>query len=295
MINRANAARVRIPIHTSTPQTIAASQLTAFTAALETYAGKTFASYAALHDFSVREYQIFWRYFVRWSNGRLRLAGSAEPVCEGNDCEHARFFPRLRLNYADNLLNLSVAAADAPALTACHADGGSVRWTRGELRDRVARLAQALSELGLNDGDRVVGVMRNDDAAVITALAVTALGASLSTAAPEMGIETIVDRFAPLSPRMLLAHTAAQAFDTGMPLADTVAELMMALPSLQEVIGLDGGTLPDTSRPRVYGLDELMDRGDAERFAWPHFPFNRALPASQSASCMAPAAACSNI
>jgi acetoacetyl-CoA synthetase len=49
--------------------------------------------------------------------------------------------------------------------------------------------------------------MRNDEMAVISALAVTAIGATLATAAPEMGVATILERFSQLAPRLLIAHT----------------------------------------------------------------------------------------
>ncbi|WP_246216958.1 acetoacetate--CoA ligase [Paraburkholderia panacisoli] len=259
-----------------TPEYVAASQMTAFTAALQAHTGQVFDNYETLHEFSVRAYRTFWQFFMQWSQG-LDWSGSLEPVCAGDECEHARFFPQVQLNYAENLLGLSVASADAPALTACYADGRRLRLTRGELRERVARLADALSEWGLREGDRVVCVMRNDADAVVTALAVTALGATLSTAAPEMGVETILDRFTPLLPRLLFAHTAARGFDTGTSVAANVADLAAALPSLQGVVRLDDGTLPDTVKQRIYSLDELLDRGDAGRFEWRRFPFNHPL------------------
>ena len=251
--------------------------MTAFTAELQKYAGRIFHDYATLHDFSVREYPTFWRCLLDWTRATIDWHGSAEPACVGDDCEHARFFPQLQLNYADNLLNLSVAAASAPALTACHADGQRVRWTRGELREHVARLAQALAALGLREGDRVVGVMRNDDRAVIAALAVTALGATLSTAAPEMGVEALLDRFAPLAPRLLLAHVQPRAFDSGISLAANAAELAAALPSLQAVIRLDAGALPAAVKLPVHAMDELMAAGQAGPFAWRRFAFNHPL------------------
>lgn len=264
------------PICPATPERIAASQMTAFTTALQARTGRAFPDYEALHDFSVREYWVFWQCFAEWAQDAFKLSGSAQPVCVGDTCEHARFFPQAQLNYTDNLLNLSVASVDAPALTACHADGSRMRWRRGELREQVARLAQALSSLGLREGDRVVGVMRNDGQAIIAALAVTALGATLSTSAPEMGVEAIVDRFAPLAPRLLLAHTAARAFDT-ISLADNVSALAAALPSLQLIIRLDDGVLPAALEQPVYALDALIEEGDATSFAWQHFPFNHPL------------------
>jgi acetoacetyl-CoA synthetase len=266
----------RSPVYINTPECAAASQMTAFTAVLQAHTRQILDYYQALHDFSIRDYRTFWRVFMQWSQG-LDWSGKIEPVCVGDECEHARFFPHVELNYADNLLNLAIADADAPALTACHADGRRVRLSRGELRERVARLADALAQWGLRDGDRVVCVMRNDEQAVITALAVTALGATLSTAAPEMGVETILDRFTPLAPRLLFAHTAAQRFDAGMLVAQKIAELAAALPSLEGVVRLDDGPLPDTVVPHVYSLDEVIGQGDPERFEWRRFPFNHPL------------------
>ncbi|MGF6292870.1 acetoacetate--CoA ligase [Paraburkholderia youngii] len=266
----------RAPIFTNTPECAATSQMTAFTAALQAHTGQIFDSYETLHDFSVRAYRTFWQVFVEWSEG-LDWSGNLEPVCVGDECEHAQFFPELELNYADNLLSLSVARAEAPALTACHADGRRVHLTRGELRDRVSRIAHALTVLGLRPGDRVVCVMRNDAEAVVTALAVTALGATLSTAAPEMGVETLLDRFTPLSPRLLFAHAAAQTFDTGVPVATKIGELAAALPSLECIVRLDDGALPDAVKQRIYSLDELVEHSDAASFEWRRFPFNHPL------------------
>jgi acetoacetyl-CoA synthetase len=270
------AATARAPIYESTSAHIAGSQMSAFTTALQTCTGQRFDSYRALHDFSVREYRTFWTCFVQWAHG-LEWSGSAEPACVGDQCEHATFFPGIELSYADSLLGLSIAPADAPAITACHADGRRLRLTRGELRERVACLGDALKQLGVREGDRVVGVMRNDADAILTALAVTAIGATLSTAAPEMGVETLLDRFTQLAPRLLFAHTEARAFDTGMPVADKIAALAAALPSLEGIVSLDGGLLSVSVTQPVHPLTALITSGEAQRFTWKRFAFNHPL------------------
>ncbi len=252
------------------------SQMQAFAQAQLIATGDDARDYANLHAWSVTHFRDFWHGFVDWCGPSLRLQGEPEPVCEGDECEHARFFPRLRLNYADSLLNEVIAPPDAPALTQCHADGSRTRWSRGELRERVARLADALAAQGIGDGDRVVAVMRNDGQAVLVALAVTALGASLSTAAPDMGTEAIVERFAPLAPRLLIAHTLAQPFDAGLPLVQKVESLVQALPSLDALMLLDGAWTAAAPR-QVHTLEALLDAGDASRFEWRAFGFNHPL------------------
>ncbi|MFC0575579.1 acetoacetate--CoA ligase [Paraburkholderia solisilvae] len=258
------------------PERIAGSQISAFAAALQARTGVDCSDYAALHAFSVRDYRTFWRFFIEWAEG-FDYTGDADPVCVGDTCEQASFFPQLQLNFADNLLGTDIAPASAPALTACHADGRRVHLTRGELRERVARLACALERLGVRSGDRVAAVMRNDEQAIITALAVAALGATLSTASPEMGSEALLDRFEQLSPRLLFAHTATLPSDTGMPPAEKVARLAAAIRSLDGIVSLDDGALPSGVIQPVHSVARLIASADAADFVWRRFPFNQPL------------------
>ncbi|TAM03962.1 MAG: acetoacetate--CoA ligase [Paraburkholderia sp.] len=264
------------PVYVPPAERIAASQLTAFAAALRAHTGEALKDYHALHAFSVRDYRTFWRFFIDWVPA-LNYAGDPDPVCVGDACEQAVFFPDIELNYADNLLSFDVAPATAPAITACHADGSRTRLTRGELRERVERLAAALERFGLRSGDRVVAVMRNDENAVVTALAVTALGAILSTASPEMGTEALLERFGQLSPRLLFAHTAPLPFDTGVALIDKVAAIAASTVTLEAVVSVDDGPLPQGITQATWTSSRLAASADAGGFAWRRFPFNHPL------------------
>ncbi|SAK89309.1 acetoacetyl-CoA synthetase [Caballeronia temeraria] len=266
----------REPLYLPSAEQISASRMTAFAQAFEKATGAHFADYSELHAHSVRDYRQFWKCFLESAHG-LEWSGSDEPVCIGNQCETARFFPNVLLNYAENLLGKRIAPDDAPAITSCFADGRRLTYTRGELRERVVRLAQALSELGLKEGDRVVAIMRNDCEAITAALAVTALGATLSTAAPENGVQAILDRFAPLDPTFMFAHTMQRPFDTGGSLSGHVAAVVAQLPSLTDVVCLDDTELPSTVTQRQHELRALIAHGDAMRFAWKRFPFNHPL------------------
>jgi acetoacetyl-CoA synthetase len=264
------------PVYRPSPEHVAASQMSAFTAAFQAHCGEKLRDYTALHALSVAQYRTFWRCFVEWCEG-LDYAGDPEPVCVGDECEYATFFPQLELNYADNLLRETPASASVYALTACHADGRRVRMTRAELRERVARLAGALERLGLRSGERVAAVMRNDENAVIAALAVAALGGTLSTAAPDMGADALLDRFGQLSPKLLLSHTATLPFDVGTPLPAKIAELAAGLSSLEGIVSLDDGPLPGDVKQPVLSLNELVAAADAAHFVWRRFPFNHPL------------------
>ncbi|SAL03914.1 acetoacetate--CoA ligase [Caballeronia ptereochthonis] len=266
----------REPLFQPPAEQIAASHMTAFIQAFEKATGEHFVNYSELHAYTAREYRQFWKCFLESARG-LEWSGSNTPVCIGDRCETARFFPDVELNYAENLLGKRIAPDGAPALTSCYADGRHVTYTRGELRERVVRLAHSLSELGLKPGDRVVAIMRNDGDAITVALAVTALGATLSTAAPENGVQAILDRFAPLEPRMMFAHTTQRPFDTGGSISGHVAAVAAQLPSLTDIVCLDETDLPSSVTQRQHELRSLIVRGDARQFSWQRFPFNHPL------------------
>ena len=254
----------------------ASSQMADFAAQFSAFCGQHFADYPQMHAFSAREYRSFWQFFLQWC-GDVGIHGDPQPVCVGDQCEHARFFPRLQLNYADALLNPRIAPDSAAALTQVHGDGSRVRFTRGQLREQVARLAQALSSLGVGPGDRVVAVMRNDARAAVSALAVAAVGATFSSVSPELGVDAMHDRFAPLSPRLLIAHLMPQPFDTGVALPEKMAALMSRLPTLQALIGLDDDVPLGTAAHAVHSFDELVAAACADALAWPLLPFNHPL------------------
>lgn len=254
------------------------SQLAEFRNALERAHGVHFAGHDAMDAWTVAHWREFWAFFQAWCGAPLRMVGETQPVCVGDEVETARFFPGLRLNYARSLLSPAVAPDDAPALRACHADRPTERWTRAELREQVVRVSAVLAARGLGEGDRVVALMRNDAAAVIAALAVSSLGATLSTASPEMGVDAVLDRFSPLAPRLLVASVGAQAFDTGQHMPEKVAAIARGLPSIGLVLQLDEGELPAGSPWEVLRLaDALASPMPAAAPEWPEFGFNQPL------------------
>lgn len=251
------------------------SQLTTFRQWCEARTGQNLPDHAAMDRFSVKEFRSFWRLFLEWCE--LPRNGAVEPVCVGDVCETARFFPDLRLNYAECLL---AGAPDQPVLTACHAGGSRDRFTRGALRVAVARLATSLQQLGVRRGDHVVAIARNNAEAVIAALATAALGATFASCAPDMGVPAILARFAPLEPVVLLGCLRAEPWDLGVPVAERVAGAAAGLPGLAAIISLDNGSLPAGERtvPLHRLADLLRDAvGGEDRPGWLRHPFNQPL------------------
>jgi acetoacetyl-CoA synthetase len=250
------------------PASSAKIQHREFVAFCEERTGRTFATPQDLHAFSVERFREFWRLFLEWTDP-VR-SGDPEPVCEGDDPETATFFANLELSYAENLLEPRAPGDDKRvALVARHGDGGREQLTRRELRERVRRLAAHLRELGIEPGDRVVAIAANDSEAVIAALATATLGATFSSAAPEMGAPAILSRFEQLAPKLLFATTRG----------DALAEIVAALPSLEAVIVLDDGPAPETGGVSLHRLSDLLSSPPPAPLpeGWERFPFNHPL------------------
>jgi len=265
-------AQLEVPLYSPAAATVSRSQLTEFLRYCETMLSRAFADYRAFDRFSVQDFRRFWRLFLCWSE--ITQEGEIDPVCVGESGEDARFFPRLRLNYAENLLS---GDSERPAVTGCHSGGRREHLTRGELRARVARLASALSRLGVRPGDRIVAVARNNVEVVIAALASAAAGAIFSSCSPDMGAFAILARFSPLKPSVLMGNLRTEPWDIGLPVSARLAEVALGLPSLQSVIALDDGAVPDGLATPLHRFTELTAGSADQDFAWTRYPFNHPL------------------
>ena len=246
----------------------ATPQIAQFRARCAVVAGRDLDDALALHGFSIDRADDFWRTLLEWSE--LPWSGSDETVVVGSDVETARFFPDVRLNYTEALLR-PLADDDDPALTAVHADGATERFTRRELRARVADTSAALAGLGTVAGDRVVAIAPNNARVIVAVLAAAALGATVSTATPDMGAGALLGRFGQVEPALLLLDR------TGMT-AETAEALLAGLPSLRRVLVLDDLPLPADPAIPVQALASVVGPGHSSDVPdWPRLPFDHPL------------------
>ncbi|MBK7861273.1 MAG: acetoacetate--CoA ligase [Archangiaceae bacterium] len=248
----------------------APSQLASFARYVEQHTGVKVDGYARLHAFSVAEVERFWELFLSWSGAPV--SGALHPVTTGGGVETTRFFPEVRLSWVENLLAKGDEAAEqAPALIAVDESGARRVISRAGLRRQVRAAAAALQARGLGPSDRVVAVASNTVETVVSCLAVTSLGATWSSVAPDLGLAGALARFEALEPRLLFAH---RSFTSNGVRSDTpTAELQRALPSLQHLVTLDGSD-PGSLAALVREGEGLAVADDAP---WPRFAFDHPL------------------
>jgi acetoacetyl-CoA synthetase len=234
-----------------------ATVLSAYLAWLERERGLRFTDYAGLWRWSVDDLEAFWSSIVGFFEIPIRrpwVRILADPAMPG-----ARWFDGATLNYADAVF--ARATADRPALLSRSERRPlrAVSWS--ELRADVAAAAAGLRRLGVARGDRVAAVVPNIPEAVVGLLACASIGAIWSSCSPEFGAHSIIDRFAQIEPKVLVAVDgyayAGRAFDRRPLLAD----LDRALPSLERIVllpDLDPAAAPTGPGGRWTGWAELI-------------------------------------
>jgi acetoacetyl-CoA synthetase len=168
---------------------------------LEAERGRAFHDYRSVWEWSVTELEEFWSSI--WDFFDVRASRRYAEVLAERTMPGARWFAGAELNYAENLLRIGTDDALAVQHAAEGSELGGI--TRGELRDRVAALAAGLRSLGVERGDRVVAYLPNTPAALIGFLATASIGAIWSSCSPDFGVGSVVDRFAQIEPKVLLA------------------------------------------------------------------------------------------
>jgi acetoacetyl-CoA synthetase len=214
--------------------------------------GAPFADYGELWRWSVEQTDEFWESI--WEFGGVRASRPYERVLDSSRMPGARWFEGAELNYAENMLlgptSLAARDPDQVAVLHCSELRGLDELTWGELSLRVAAAAGGLRSLGVRRGDRVVAYMPNIPETLIAFLATATLGAIWSSAAPEFGARSVIDRFAQIEPKVLLTvdgyRHGGKDFDRTAVLESILAEL----PTIEHTVilpYLSEGEAPDRS------------------------------------------------
>ncbi len=181
------------------------------------------ADYAALWQWSVDDLAGFWAEVWR----RFDVGGEPGEVLADAAMPGAVWFPEARLNYAERVFRGKPDDRVAILHASEHRELGE--WTWGELRAQTAGIRAGLAARGVGPGDRVAAYLPNIPETIAAFLAVASLGAIWSSAAPEFGARSVIDRFGQIEPKVLLAvdgyRYGGKDFDKGAAVDAIAAEI----------------------------------------------------------------------
>ncbi|MEA2208807.1 MAG: acetoacetyl-CoA synthetase [Solirubrobacteraceae bacterium] len=261
----------------------AAAEMTRFMRFAAQRSGRELTSYDELWRWSVAELEDFWA--AVWEFCGVRASTGYERVLDERRMPGAKWFAGSQLNYAENMLSQRSREADATgglrdreaiAVVHCSELRELSELTWGELSDAVAAAAGGLRALGVGRGDRVVAYMPNIPETLIAFLATASLGAVWSSAAPEFGARSVIDRFAQIEPKVLLAVDGYRHGGKDFDRTAVVDQIRAELPTVEHTVllaYLDDGARLDAAR----GWGELLELGAGAELVFEQVPFDHPL------------------
>ena len=264
-------------------EAISGARVTAYARWLAATRGLDLRTHDQLWQWSVDEpagfWESVWDYF-----GVLGDRGPG-PVLTGTEMPGVSWFDGATLNYARNALRTARTEPDRTAVIYRSEDGSGGALSYGELEREVTRVAAGLRALGVTAGDRVAAYLPNVPEALIAMLATASLGGIWSSCSPDFGASSVIDRFAQISPKVLIAvggySYGGKVFDR----QDEVASIAAALPGLAATVlvrtpgtGPPGASLPGPgSGRRILGWDALPAGDPAGSPEFTEVPFSHPL------------------
>ncbi len=225
--------------------------------------GRPFEDYAELWQWSVSDLEGFWAGI--WEFCGVRASRPYERVIGSHEMPGTSWFEGAELNYAENVLSGRDPDQVAVLHTSELRELGEITW--GELSQRVAAAAAGLRALGVGRGDRVVAYMPDIPETLIAFLASASLGAVWSSAAPEFGARSVIDRFAQIEPKVLLAVDGYRHGGKDFDRREALAAILAELPTVEHTVmlpylhaeQLPGDAVPDAVAAHTWG--QLLELG----------------------------------
>jgi len=249
--------------------------ITVYASWLRDTRGLDLPEYEALWQWSVDELDAFWASI--WEYFDVQADGSPDPVLGSREMPGARWFPNARVNFAEHVFR----GRDDDALAIQHAS--ELRelgaWTWGDLRAETARVAAGLRALGVGQGDRVVAYLPNIPETTAAFLACASLGATWSSCSPDFGARSVVDRFAQIEPKVLLAVDGYRYGGKDFDRTDVLVGLQRDLPTVEHTVVLPYlSDDPDLAALRATQTwDGAFPAADAPELTFARVPFDHPL------------------
>lgn len=210
---------------------------------IEAKHGVTLAGYDDAWRWSVDDIGRFWSSLAEFLG--VKFHTPTKSIVQGH-MPDAQWFEGATLNFAEHTLD---GPGEDVVITSYSEARDVVRLTRDDLRRQVAAVRTGLRRLGVQPGDRVALYLPNVSEAIIGVLAVASLGAVATSCPPEFGPRSVIDRFAQVKPKVLLAVNGYKFGGKRFDRSAELAEIRAAVPGIETTVWL----------PHLDGLEQPPD------------------------------------
>ncbi|WP_135442239.1 acetoacetate--CoA ligase [Vibrio tasmaniensis] len=204
-------------------------------------------NYTELHQWSVEHPESFWQNVWQFCG----MVGSQDSIDnaqreliktqgesrwqQSKSNRDAVWFPNAQVNYAENLLHSSKTLPNELAIWFENERGEHQSYTWQNLCKEVSNVQQWLVDIGVQQGDVVAAYTPYLPQTVIAMLATTSLGAIWTSTSPDFGVESVIERFGQVKPKVLLTCDGYTFNGKTFDMADKNREIIEHLNALKQV------------------------------------------------------------
>ncbi|MFS1474300.1 acetoacetate--CoA ligase [Vibrio lentus] len=263
------------PIWQPSDQRIAHANVTQFIDSLDQQSvlGRELQNYADLHQWSVEHPESFWQNVWQFC-GMVGSQDCSEHIKTQGESRwqqpksnrDAVWFPNAQVNYAENLLRLALEMPDERAIWFENERGEQQRYTWQTLVEEVSNVQQWLNDIGVQQGDVVAAYTPYLPQTVIAMLATTSLGAIWTSTSPDFGVESVIERFGQVKPKVLFTCDGYTFNGKTFDMTDKNREIIEHLSALKQVCEI--GYLKPTRDLEKSDLKKKKVEHDVSILSW---------------------------
>ena len=237
------------PIWQPSEQRIADANVTQFIDSLDQQGvlGRELQNYADLHQWSVEHPESFWQNvwqfcgmvgsqdcINRVESEHIKIQGESRWQ-QPKSNRDAVWFPNAQVNYAENLLHSAKTLPNELAIWFENERGEHQSYTWKTLCEEVSSVQQWLIDSGVQQGDVIAAYTPYLPQTVIAMLATTSLGAIWTSTSPDFGVESVIERFGQVKPKVLFTCDGYTFNGKTFDMTDKNREIIDHLNELKQV------------------------------------------------------------
>lgn len=208
------------------------SNLKSFEKWLNTYKGLSFDNYQQLWKWSVDNIEMFWE--CLWQYFDIKSHAEYSSVLSSHSMPGTKWFEGATLNYAEHIFRNKKQGETALYFKNESNTPTSIKWEI--LEQKVCSVQQFLIKNNVSKGDCVAGYMSNIPETIIAFLAVNSIGAIWTCCSPDFGVNTVIDRFEQVKPKLLFAVNGYQYNGKQKDRTSEINQIQQGISSINKVV-----------------------------------------------------------
>lgn len=198
--------------------------------------GEEFSDYSDFHNWSISELSGFWECIANFFEVQFDTPFKIA-VLPGIPFYQTKWFTDATVSYTHHIERNFNHLKPVIFYRNEKQDDTTVTWNA--LFKKAKEIQDYLLKAGIKKGDCVVGYLTHHPVTIAAFFAVNSLGAIWSCCSPDFGVESVLNRFGQLNPKILFAMSEYSYNGNNFILKEKVEALKQGLPNLENTLVFD--------------------------------------------------------